>query len=259
MLPCAPVAPHTVAGDPADIAARPMGAREAQHVPVRRVNRIGRQGEVIRIVLLDLQAVDASAPGRMLRVDRCRLHAPHIKHPHPNCQPQGALYLALCPYPKKGNHMPKCEHTYTDGRHCKANAVSGTSLCNAHNGVLASYASQGAQARAAKRKAARDAVQREEILATMGLDARLRVEASRREGELIAALLDLALVDRDRQALLAVFDRLEGRATQRVQSETVAGPASIADMSTEELFRMLENRVVPGTLEAQASVVEGGE
>lgn len=141
----------------------------------------------------------------------------------------------------------KCTHSYPDGRTCKANAVTagdGTK-CNAHNGTLPALSKVGAAAYAAKARKRREDAEREQTLATMGLDARLRVEASKREGELIAALLDLALVDRDRQALLAVFDRLEGRATQRVQSETV-GTSDLESLSTEALRAMLaQHKPVP--------------
>lgn len=141
----------------------------------------------------------------------------------------------------------KCSHTYPDGRQCKAWAVTAGdgSRCNAHNGTLPALSSVGAAAYAAKARKRREEREQLETLATMGLDARLRVEAAKREGELIAALLDLALVDRDRQALLAVFDRLEGRATQRVQSEAVGGATAVSEMSTDDLFRLLGDRVVP--------------
>lgn len=154
--------------------------------------------------------------------------------------------------------MAKCTHVYPDGRNCKANAVTagdGTQ-CNAHNGTLKALSGIGAAAYAAKARARREAREREQILATMGLDARLRVEAGKREGELIKALLDLALVDRDRQALLAVFDRLEGRSTQRVAQETVGAPQAVSEMSTEDLFRLLGDRVVPDVI-ASSSMVEG--
>jgi len=88
----------------------------------------------------------------------------------------------------------------------------------------------------------------------MGLDARLRVEAAKREGELISALLDLALVDRDRQALLAVFDRLEGRASQRVIQETSGGVSQVAEMSTDDLFKLLGDRVVPASISSPSPV-----
>jgi len=148
----------------------------------------------------------------------------------------------------------KCKHVKPDGTQCQAPAANGGTLCNAHNGVLAAHASAGGKARAAKRKAARQAVERDEILATMGLDARLRVEAAKREGELISALLDLALVDRDRQALLAVFDRLEGRASQRVIQETSGGVSQVAEMSTDDLFKLLGDRVVPASISSPSPV-----
>ena len=141
----------------------------------------------------------------------------------------------------------KCQHRYPDGRECKAHAVKagdGT-RCNAHNGTLPALSKVGAAAYAAKARSRREAAEREQVLATMGLDARLRVEAAKREGELIQALLDLALVDRDRQALLAVFDRLEGRATQRVQSETVGNVSELESLSTEALRALLAKPQAP--------------
>lgn len=155
--------------------------------------------------------------------------------------------------------MAKCSHVYPDGRNCKANAVkAGTGEhCNAHNGTLKALSGVGAAAYAAKARERREAREREQMLASMGLDARLRVEAAKREGELIRALLDLALVDRDRQALLAVFDRLEGRATQRVVSEQVGGPSSVADMSTDDLFKLLGDRVVPAAVALPSGAEDG--
>ena len=142
----------------------------------------------------------------------------------------------------------KCEHTFPDGRQCKAWAVGGGSLCNAHNGVLVAHASKAALVGAEKRRKARESVEREQILATMGLDARLRVEAGKREGELIKALLDLALIDKDRQALLAVFDRLEGRSVARVQTEQVGDTSELDGLSMEELRKIAGGglRVIPG-------------
>ena len=97
---------------------------------------------------------------------------------------------------------------------------------------------KGAAVKAEKNRAKKEKLDREVLLGTLGLDARLRLEAGEREGELVAQLLKLALGG-DRQALLAILDRMDGRAVARVETALVSADSPVETLSDEDLRRLL--------------------
>ena len=133
---------------------------------------------------------------------------------------------------------PKCAYIYPDGRPCGSYPIKTSPLCFTHTGGLASVSAKGAAVKAEKNRAKKEKLDREVLLGTLGLDARLRLEAGEREGELVAQLLKLALGG-DRQALLAIFDRMDGRAVARVETALVSADSPVETLSDEDLRRLL--------------------
>jgi len=139
-----------------------------------------------------------------------------------------------------------CTGTNKNGDPCNSRPVKGTTLCAAHDGTLASVSKQGALARIAKAHARREQAQNKLAMASLSLDERLRIAVAEEGDALIAQLIKLAK-DGDRQAIALVFDRVEGRSVQRVQTEAVTDTSDLASLSMEELRKLAGPlRVLPG-------------
>lgn len=127
----------------------------------------------------------------------------------------GAVYVSGQVGPKR------CKALNVKEQPCQSTSVGNDGLCAAHSGRAplgtAEAGRKGAQMSAKAKRERAEARKRQLEEARLGPDEVLRLRAHERRQEIADALIDAAIKRQDVSALRLLYDRVEGRPTDRLE------------------------------------------